>query len=196
MGEFCVMVFLKKFFVCLLCILILTACTGQTGNKESSGDYPVLEEKTLDERQDDSIQDFGYPIEENNSDNVNLPDTIVIPDPSSESAVVYGRLLSISQNNSPYIAPSLFLGQIISSENGDEKEDEIFLGSISIEDDPQAKQAKNGTFVFTEVPPGSYGLFIWTPVSAFIVEDEDTGKPIILDVQSAEIYDLGNIFVP
>jgi hypothetical protein len=50
--------------------------------------------------------------------------------------------------------------------------------------------------MFTDVPPGNYGLFIWTPVNAFIIEDENSSTPIIIEVKSGETYDLGTIYVP
>ncbi len=169
-----------------LMLFAISACTAIEPTQEIAEGYPV--DATMDPEVFSG--DSGYPIDSPEAEAHVLPDDLDIPDPSEGTAVVHGKLVSLSSDNGPYIAPALYLGSVLSSENG------IFLGSISVDEDPEGLQASNGEFVFTDVPPGNYGLFIWTPVNAFIIKDETTEEPVVLEVVAGETYDLGTIYVP
>ena len=176
----------KYHLLIFLVLFAISACTANEPTSEIADAYPV--DATLDPEV--LSGDSGYPIDSPEAEAHVLPDDLDIPDPSEGTAVVHGKLVSLSGGNEPYIAPALYLGSILSSERG------IFLGSISVDEDPEGLQASNGEFVFTDVPPGNYGLFIWTPVSAFIINDEKTEEPVVLEVLAGETYDLGTIYVP
>ena len=186
---------MKKFIHLSILLLTLFAISSCTTNElatetEDTGAYPVdgNVETTLDP--DIFSTDVGYPVDDSATQTHTMPDDIDIPAPSEGTAVVHGELISLSAESSPYIAPALYLGTLMTSENG------AFLGSISVDEDPEGQQASNGKFVFTDVPPGNYGLFIWTPVNAFIIKDEKTAEPIVLEVTAGQTYDLGTIYVP
>lgn len=185
---------MKKYLhisILILMIFVISSCTPNelATETEEAGAYPVDGNlPTLDP--EIYATDAGYPIDDSTSQEHTIPDDLDIPAPSEGTAVVHGELISLSAENSPYIAPALYLGTILTSESG------TFLGSISVDEDPEGLQASNGKFVFTDVPPGNYGLFIWTPVNAFIIKDEKTTEPIILEVTAGETYDLGTIYVP
>ena len=180
---------MKIFNYLLFIFLMLTAfsaCTVNEPTQEIADAYPV--DATIDPEV--LSGDSGYPIDPSIAEAPVLPNELEIPAPSDNTATVHGKLVSLSDGNEPYIAPTLYLGSILSSENG------IFLGSISVDEDPEGQQASNGQFLFTDVPPGNYGLFIWTPVNAFIINDEKTKEPVVLEVFAGETYDLGTIYVP
>lgn len=191
----------------IVILLLISSCNNQSnktdnGINSSSTAYPISPGYPLEsEDQMESAQspgmDNSYPIEseEKPSDNGNLTTQISIPTPSEDRAVVYGTLRSLSQGDSPYIAPALYLGTLIKPD-GDDSQDAPKISSISPEVDPLARQASNGDFVFVDVPPGDYGLFIWTPASAFILENEKTSQAITVKVEGGKIYDLGTIYVP
>lgn len=158
----------------------------------------------LDDNDEDNIRpvnNFAYPISTgqienyNNNDNSDyyLP-SLIIPTPSSESSVVYGRLLILSENDSPYLAPSLFLGKLLQPDDG--VSETLFMVSLSIDEDPKAEQAIDGSFVFSNVPEGQYALTIWMPTSTFIFNDAKTNEPVIFDVLGGESLNLGNLYVP
>lgn len=179
--------------ILILCLFLLSSCTTNNQLTDTRDGYPISENPTFSAEILFDDASSAYPGEETEkSPTTELPKDLDIPAPSSETAVVYGTLLSLSEENAPYIAPSLFLGSILTSEGNND----VFLGSISIDDDPMAQQASNGKFVFQDIPPGEYGLFIWTPVSAFIVKDESHAEPVLIEVEPGQTYDLGTIYVP
>ena len=181
------------FLIFLFCLPLLTSCTGNGKTVNQTIGYPISNDYTASTDESINEGNYAYPGgESKNNETMELPDDINIPTPSQQTAVIYGTLLSLSQDSSPYIAPSLFLGNILTSEDNNN----IFLGSVSIESDPMAQQASNGKFVFTDIQPGKYGLFIWTPVSAFIVKNETDAQSVIIDVEPGEIYNLGTIYMP
>jgi len=186
---------IKTIIVCIFLIfLFATSCTGQQNSNEIDSNYPVTIDSGTQQGQE-SEMGLSYPINtDEKPQNDYFVSKVTIPTPTADQAVVFGTLLSISQENTPYLAPTLYLGRLIQPDN--ESENAPMLGSISVDDDPKAEQAINGDFVFTNVSPGEYGLFIWTPVSAFIIEDAKTLQPVSINVQPGELLDLGIIYVP
>ncbi len=185
---------LKHFSILFLIFITISSCSTKEPETEVLGAYPVDGDSEVIIDPEIYSMDSGYPVGELTTQSHSLPDDLVIPTPSNGTAVIHGVLISLSEDNTPYIAPALYLGTLLTSnsDNGNG----VYLGSISIDDDPEGQQASNGKFVFTDIPPGNYGLFIWTPVNAFIIKDERTTEPIILEVNADETYDLGKIFVP
>lgn len=189
----------RKLWLITLAFLILSAaaCSPdqpteapleiQTGYPAESGAYPPP----------DYVGDIdsGYPID-TDLDAVSdyYVDEITLPAPGENTGVVYGTLITVSGDNTPYLAPTLFLGTFLTAEGSEE--DAPMLGSLSVEEDPKAIQAVTGEFLFDLVPPGKYGLFVWSPASAFILEDANTGQSVFIEVRAGETVDLGTIYVP
>lgn len=159
----------------------------QTGYPAESGAYPPP----------DYVGDIdsGYPID-TDLDAVSdyYVDEITLPEPGENTGVVYGTLLTASGDKTPYLAPTLYLGRFLASESGED--DAPMLGSLSIEEDPKGIQAVTGEFFFDQVPPGRYGLFVWSPASAYILEDTEAGESLIIEVLAGETVDLGTIYIP
>lgn len=178
--------------IILICFMaFLSSCSSSGMTSEIPSTYPI-DDNSSTSKDVSTLYDSHYPIEEI-TESSNLLTQISISEPASGYATVHGTLISISQNNTAYIAPSLFLGDVISSTTS---ESGLIVGSISIESDPIAQQATNGDFIFVDVEPGSYGLFIWTPASAFIIRDAQTNQPITFTTNPNEIINLGTIYVP
>lgn len=185
---------LKHAFTTLILAIVLVSCKSQTHQMDNVEGYPIEDIST--DQSFSNNDDSGYPIEYKSSEQEQAEyyvSEIVIPSPEGNLAVVHGTLLTLG-DNLPYLAPSLYLGQILKPD--DEPESTLILSAISIEEDPIAVQAVDGKFVFIQIPPGEYGLFIWTPMSLFLIEDVETGQPILVDVKPGEILDLGTIHVP
>ncbi len=185
---------IKYFSLLFLIFITISACSTKEPATEVPGGYPIDGDTEAIIDPEIYSMDSGYPVDESTTQSHSVPDDLVIPTPSDGTAVVHGVLISLSGDNTPYIAPALYLGTLLTSNN--ENGNGVYLGSLSIDEDPEGQQASNGKFVFTDVPPGNYGLFIWTPVNAFIIKDERSTELIIIDVNADETYDLGKIFVP
>jgi hypothetical protein len=162
--------------------------TEEVINTEISNAYPESEVPLVE-----VTGDTGYPIDEAEIKDYyeEYPLSVEIQTPTSDKGVVTGRLVT-SANQEPYLAPALYLGNYLQPE--EDREDIPQAISIATETDPKAIQAQDGTFVFSNVEPGEYALFIWTPMSLILVSDLDNfqGEKIII-VTAGEILDLGTI---
>ncbi len=54
----------------------------------------------------------------------------------------------------------------------------------------------NGRFLFQNIDPGEYALVFFTPDYSFLLEDEETGESIKLEVKPGDIIDLGQFELP
>lgn len=54
----------------------------------------------------------------------------------------------------------------------------------------------NGRFLFQNVDPGEYALVFFTPDYSFLLEDNETGESIKLEVKPGDIIDLGQFELP
>lgn len=174
-------------------IIVLASCASQDPPINQDHGYPV--DVSEDQTEISFSIDLGYPIDNKtiSQNGEYFVSEVIVPTPLEGFAVVHGKLLTVS-DDIPYLAPSLYLGQILRPDN--DPESSVILSSLSVEMNPLATQATNGDFVFIDVPLGEYGLFIWTPMSAFLIEDVITNKPIIIDVKEGSVLDLGTIYVP
>jgi hypothetical protein len=190
---------MRKSFPILLLLFFsfvaIPACSSSNNETTGTPGYPIESYENKEINEQSPSYEFAYPTDpKSDFENNRLHDEFVIPTPSPNNAVVFGKTVAISHNNQPYIAPALYLGKIYHSDKNSETD--FTLGSISIENDPKAIQDINGNFYFSDVPPGDYGLFIWMPGSAFILEDEKTELPITFEINPGDNLDLGTIYVP
>jgi len=54
----------------------------------------------------------------------------------------------------------------------------------------------DGTFIFPNVPPGTYSIVVWTPAAAHIVPDPATGETWLIEISADTRFDTGQIIVP
>lgn len=54
----------------------------------------------------------------------------------------------------------------------------------------------DGTFIFPNVPPGTYSIVVWTPAAAHIVLDPATGETWLIEISADTRFDTGQIIVP
>ena len=69
--------------------------------------------------------------------------------------------------------------------------------SLDAETAPRGYVMADGTFVFPNVPPGTYSIVAWTPGGAYIVPDPSTsGQTWLVEVSGNTSFEAGHIFVP
>jgi hypothetical protein len=123
---------------------------------------------------------------------IQMMTSLNIPKPSPGTGVVIGRLLAIDIDGKlrPYLSV-LYLGHIL-RESGDKNA--YFLIYFSEETDIKGTQdPKTGYFYFYDVPPGEYGIILWTPVGSMPLYNPETREYIIFTLKSQEIINLGTI---
>lgn len=183
--------------VLLTLIIQLSACnsstskttpsTGQDSTLSTAYPEPIITTQELS-------MDAGYPVDRAEGDVYEeYPLSIEIPTPSGGKGVVTGQLV-FSANQEPYLAPALYLGSYMQPEEDSGNLPQAI--SVTIETDPKAIQAQDGTFVFSDVEPGRYALFIWTPMNLMLIRDlEGSAGDYTFVVAPGEILDLGTINV-
>ena len=115
-----------------------------------------------------------------------------IPKPSPGTGVVIGQLLAIDIDGKarPYLSV-LYLGHILRESND---KNTAFLIYFSEETDIKGIQdPKTGYFYFYDVPPGEYGIILWTPVGSMPLYNPETQEYIIFTLKPQEIINLGTI---
>jgi hypothetical protein len=113
----------------------------------------------------------------------------VVPTPTGDTGVVTGQLLT-EQDQKPFINV-LYLANTITAEQ------EGFAPIISLSEDtaPVAKQDIDGRFYFEGIPPGSYALALWGPLTSLIITEPDSDTYLVFEVQAGETIDLGIIHI-
>jgi hypothetical protein len=66
------------------------------------------------------------------------------------------------------------------------------VAGIDEENSPRATTDGNGVFVFTEVPPETYGLAVSTPIGVYLIKTEE-GRDFLFTVKAGEVLDLGEV---
>lgn len=68
--------------------------------------------------------------------------------------------------------------------------------SLDIETAVRGYVKSDGTFVFPNVPPGTYAILAWTPAGAYIVPDPSGESTWLIEVSESGRFDTGHILVP
>ena len=110
--------------------------------------------------------------------------------PSSASVGnISGRLLQLKQGSTqPFKDAPLYLGGLVKSDKGVES-----MGSMSRQTAPKTTADDQGNFVFKDVPPGRYTLWLDTPRGAIMLNDPKSGSNFIIDLQGGQVKSLGEL---
>lgn len=188
---------MKNYMLWLLICLTLVLVFSTSGCIVKPNNNVVLhtqDTKVAQNNENTATNDMDsimYPINEQNSKS--LPGLLEIPSPNSDTGMITGKLLSADNPNEPYINVWIFLGSQIS--NNETIKNAPILVSISPDSDIHAKQALDGSFLFTDVIPGIYSLVLWTPMSTVLLSDATTDEFISVEVKAGQLLDLETIFV-
>ena len=176
-------------------LVFITSCTENTSSPTANVNnieepYPIL----TPDYSSSPGEESGYPILDQTSELKDYyPEELEIPEPGAQTGIVIGRLL-LNGTDKPYLAPGIYLGKEISNKDSSNNSIPSVI-SISPSSDPLAIQAQDGSFMFTDIQPGEYRLFLWSPMSLVLVKDAITSEEIVIFVTASEITDLGDIVI-
>lgn len=134
--------------------------------------------------------DDSYPAPEYTPVAIQLPESLVIPEPGNDTGIVVGQLVS-GADQTPFLG-ALYLARTITADKADQPRIVAFSDST----DPLAVQDQGGHFLFVDITPGVYALVIWNPVTSTVIQDEETKEYKLIDVKAGEVTDLGTIPLP
>lgn len=118
-----------------------------------------------------------------------LPDpAITIPVPQANVASIGGVLIRELTDNGfiPLTPDNLYLADILLTDSGEP----AYIRANS--QSPRAQLLPTGIFLFTNVPPGTYGLFVDVTYTEFPVLDEQE-QPMLITVEAGDMLDLGQV---
>jgi len=117
----------------------------------------------------------------------------VIPTPNPGTANVQG-IITIKRVLKPLVGTALYLAPGVGKDRS-----EVPSGFAGKQVDTiQAFTDKQGGFLFENVPPGNYYIFIWAPLRWVLVTEQTEGEnpsPYLLVVNSDARYNLGQLLV-
>lgn len=122
------------------------------------------------------------------------PPPLVIPTPTSDSAVVYGTLLAADTKrplSSTVDGVDAFLAKILRG-----AEPGLTMSSLDKKLDPASAVTLDGKFVFAKVPPGEYVLLIAAPMTDIVARAADNLQvDKVFTLTAGQSLDLGTMVI-
>ena len=112
------------------------------------------------------------------------PTQTAVPTPASDTAVVAGTV-ETEDLGDPMQGVQVFLGEPI----GSGSEEPVF--GLDPASAPGAQTDVEGHFVISDVPPGDYGIILWSPVNSILARDPETGDALRVSVDAGDVVDVG-----
>ena len=112
---------------------------------------------------------------------------IQIPTPSNDQAIIYGQILT--QEGTPLKNTSVRLADVYRGEDND--------GAFALDEafSPSALSDENGVYVFADIKPGEYVLFIGSINSNYMIVGNEDGSAIVYRVLPNEVLEIEPISV-
>ncbi len=113
--------------------------------------------------------------------------------PSSDSGTVCGMVISETPATKYLLAGDFYLAPVIYSKAKleDGSEIDIPFVSLNVGSDKVADiKTESGGFVFLDVPPGEYGVVIYTPVQSFLFHDGAGQNTLMFEIVAGEVNQL------
>jgi len=93
----------------------------------------------------------------------------------------------LSTGREPLADTKILLANVIRSEDGTP-----IVAVANEETSPMVVTGKDGSFVFINITPGTYGIVVVTPIGLFLIQDKE-GKDFLFTVEPSMTLDLGEI---
>ena len=160
--------------------------------------YPIgnyVEDHSEDYESDFSSAYPSYRIETSTTDSISQaddtptisPTEIVIPSPKTDSAIIYGTLIS-NKTNQPLSNIQLLLANMIPVNPGPG-----YIVSTN-ENSPEVYTNDKGEFLFVDINPNDYVLILKTPFNSYPIVDNNDAQ-IEINAVSGSIIELGTTYV-
>lgn len=117
---------------------------------------------------------------------------IAVPTPSLGLGIVHGRLIRTGQG--PVANTAVYLAEVVQAESG-ETQNALLVTQPG--KSPRAVTNEDGYFVFVDVEPGTYGLFVSesSDASSLYVRDEITLEARLFEIGADSVADMGEIVI-
>jgi hypothetical protein len=111
------------------------------------------------------------------------------PTPAAGKGIVYGVLIRDLEGMEPepMSKTRLYLAPVKEASGGGT------YVSHSPTTDPVTFTNEDGSFVFTDLEPGTYGLIVATPLGSVLMKHQDTTEEVVVTVGASEAVDLGEL---
>jgi hypothetical protein len=109
--------------------------------------------------------------------------------PNSTTGFVIGTLLfEDGENSKPVENVSLFLAKLLKDDKGTPR-----VAAIDRTDSQRTATASDGSFIFSNVPPGNYGIVLDVVLDAYLLPEPDSDNDLIITVSANKVLDLGTL---
>jgi hypothetical protein len=111
------------------------------------------------------------------------------PTPAAGKGVVYGVLVRNLEGMEPepMTKTRLYLAPVKEASGGGT------YVSHSPTTDPVTFTNEDGSFIFADLEPGTYGLIVATPLGSVLMKHQDTTEEVVVTVGAGEAVDLGEL---
>ena len=112
------------------------------------------------------------------------------PAPADGTGVVCGVVISNTPVTRYFLAGDFYLAPVIYSKATleDGSEIDVPFVSLNVGSDKRADvKTETGAFVFQDVPPGEYGVVIYTPLQSFLFHTSEGTETLLIQVEPGEI---------
>ena len=200
--------------VVVLCAVLLAACGDSADNSAQNADLPTqtatsaavtVPTPTLASQPESPLANFDSPLAAPESP-LGVPQPEALPAeygcnldfsaPSSDSGTVCGMVISETPATKYLLAGDFYLAPVIYSKAKleDGSEIDIPFVSLNVGSDKVADiKTESGGFVFLDVPPGEYGVVIYTPVQSFLFHDGAGQQTLMFEIAGGEVKRLDPI---
>lgn len=110
-----------------------------------------------------------------------------VPTPKTDQAVIYGQILN--QAGNPLQTTPVRLAEVYRGEDDQ--------GAFALDEafSPSTLSDENGNFIFNDLNPGEYVLFIGSINSNYMIVANEDGSAIVYEVSSNEVLEIKPITV-
>jgi len=188
------MKFVRKNFLLILLLILITACSKATSSILPTQSQAPEQGNQYPDPQSSVTESLEYPYPESNfSDTLSYPpaeqqeEVLPYPIPTIDPQLgrIQGRLL---ENNNPIPNMILYLAEVMKDSNGND-----LVAGLDRVNSPSTETDAQGNFIFINITEGRYALILDIITNQFLLNYPGSENPIILQVDSGSESNLGDL---